>query len=68
MYVTPTDHEKREWSRLAQAAYAAGYNQVGHRYSTAASMYRGQEMRVDQFDSLQSGYRGWLISGFLVEA
>jgi hypothetical protein len=62
--MTPTEHEKAEWSRLAQAAYSAGYNSIGHYYSAYASMFRGQDMRIAQFDKLQCGYRQWLVDGF----
>lgn len=63
-FVTPTDYEKLEWARLAQAAYAASLNSIGTRYSVAASRPRGWEMAVTTFDGLQSGYREWLIGGF----
>jgi hypothetical protein len=63
MFMTPTEHEKAEWSRLAQAAYAAGYNSIGHRYSAAASLCRGCDMPIKTFDALQTGYRQWLLFG-----
>ena len=60
--VTPTEHEKREWSRMAQAAYSAGRNDIGHRYSSASARTRiGESMPTDWFDNLQHGYRNWLI-------
>lgn len=62
--MTPTDHEKAEWSRLAQDAYRHDYNAIGHRYSAAASMCRGLDMPVQTFDALQAGYRQWLLTGF----
>ena len=64
MLITPTEHEKREWSRLAGAAYAADHNAIGHRYSGAASIRRDGQITLHYFDFLQVGYRQWLISGF----
>jgi hypothetical protein len=58
--VTPTEHEKSEWSRMAKAAYAAGQSGVGHRYSMSAAYCVGQSMPLQRFDELQNGYRGWL--------
>ncbi len=59
--ITPNQHEKNEWSRMAQAAYATGeYNAVGHRYSVAASLPHTGTMTLAYFDELQSGYRSWL--------
>jgi len=58
--ITPTEHDKREWGRLAQAAYFAGYNGVGHRYSGAAALRKGEAMLIERFDQLQCAYRSWL--------
>ena len=58
--ITPTEHEKAEWSRMAVAAYSANRNDVGHRYSAAASLPRGSIIPVNRFDNLQHGYRAWL--------
>jgi hypothetical protein len=60
--ITPTEHEKAEWSRLAQAAYKRGKNAIGHRYSVAASHPRNSSVSVTYFDYLQHGYRQWLVS------
>jgi hypothetical protein len=62
-YITPTEHEKREWSRLAHAAYAANLNTIGHRYSGSASLRHDSQMPIDRFDDLQTGYRIWLNNG-----
>jgi hypothetical protein len=64
----PTDHEKAEWSRVAQACYASGNNALGHRFSAYASLERGARMPADLFDNLQSIYRTWLVFGRLPEA
>lgn len=62
--ITPTEHEKREWSRLAHWAYTNGYNDIGHRYSMAASLGNGQPApSLAWFDRLQSNYRAWLVFG-----
>lgn len=66
--ITPTEHEKAEWSRLAQAAYAQNINSIGHRYSVAASLCRNCGIPLKTFDALQSGYRQWLIGGFATSA
>lgn len=61
--ITPTEHDKAEWSRLARAAYAARVNTIGHRYSAAAALRRNEPMDVQRFDQLQAGYRAWLVFG-----
>ena len=58
--ITPTEHEKAEWSRMARAAYAARRNAIGHRYSMAATLRHNEAMRPTRFDELQNGYRAWL--------
>ena len=60
-WMTPTEGEKREWSRMATAAYANDRNDVGHRYSMAATVRIGGQMSLPNFDKLQAGYRTWLI-------
>jgi hypothetical protein len=59
-WFTPTQHDKSEWSRLAQAAYRAGRNSIGHTYSVAASIPRDAEIPLAHWDYLQYGYRTWL--------
>lgn len=61
--ITPTEHEKREWARLAQAAHNAKLNEIGHEFDLASSLKADQQMDVERFDHLQSGYRGWLNNG-----
>lgn len=61
--ITPSEHEKSEWSRMARAAYAADYNSVGHRYSGAAALHINQPMSLATFDALQEAYRSWLVWG-----
>lgn len=58
MTMTPTQHERAEWARMAQSAYATGHNAVGHRYSAAAAYPTA--MPIARFDALMSGYRAWL--------
>ena len=62
--ITVSEHEKAEWSRMAQDAYKNGRNPIGHRYSMAATLRHGEQMRVDVFDSLMANYRNWLVGGF----
>lgn len=61
--ITPTSAEKMEWSRMAQAAYAAGRNDVGHRYSVAASLPALARIATKAFDELHGDYRAWLVDG-----
>lgn len=66
--ITPTQHEKNEWSRLATDAYKAGANQIGHRYSAAAATMNGQQISTARYDALQGPYRAWLIDGTMPSA
>lgn len=59
-WIIPTEHEKREWSRFANAAYRCGNNEIGHRMSVAASVSRHYQMPLATFDALQRAYRQWL--------
>lgn len=59
--ITITQYEKDQRSRFAQAAYQAGKNIIGHRYSVAASIPNGARMEVATYDSLQDGWRAWLV-------
>jgi hypothetical protein len=61
--IRPTRAEKLEWARMAQSAYRAQRNDVGHRYSAAASLRDCQSMPLYAFDTLQHNYRLWLIDG-----
>jgi len=65
--ISPSEHEKSEWSRMAQDAYARDFNDTGHKFSVAASLGRGAAMPLAQFDALQTEYRQWLIRGFAVQ-
>lgn len=58
--ITITQHEKSEWSRFAQAAYARRDNATGHRFSVAASVPHGYRMPVAHFDGLMRDYRARL--------
>jgi hypothetical protein len=68
MLMQPTQHEKNEWARLAQHAYAYNHNAVGHKYSGAASLPKEGAITLAYFDALQAGYREWLIRGSLTAA
>lgn len=61
-FITPNAHEKSEWSRMAQAAYLGRRNDIGHRFSVAASLPSYGQVTVAYFDRLQTEYRAWLIS------
>lgn len=60
---TVTEADKAEWSRMAQVAYNAGKNEMGHRYSVAASIPRDWPMTEDNYRHLQDDYRTWLMHG-----
>lgn len=63
--IVPTEHEKSEWSRLAQAAYAVDRNDLGAKFSVSAACCGvGQSIPLHRFDELRRIYRQWLISGF----
>jgi hypothetical protein len=63
--ITPTQHEKNEWSRLARYAYEHDRNDIGHRFSMAAALKAGESCTVQWFDALQVIYRAWLVFGTL---
>ena len=58
-----SEHDRREWSRMAQAAYNARRSDVGHRYSAAAARATSYEWTIVEVDALQRGYRAWLMFG-----
>lgn len=58
---TVGEYEKDQWSRMAQAAYAAGRNNIGHKYSMAASLPRDAQMELPRWDRLMDGWRAWLV-------
>lgn len=64
MRITPTEHAKAEWSRIAKDAYNTGRNAYGHRYSGAAAIPCDGQMSLDAHDELQRVYRRWLIGGW----
>jgi len=68
LMVTPTQHEKCEWATVAEAAYKAHYNDIGHTFSVAATLPNGAQLTVKQFDELQSNYRQWRLYGKLTLA
>lgn len=62
--ITPSQYEKNEWSRMAQDAYAHDLNDIGHKFSMAATLLNGESCALAWFDALQTEYRAWLIDGF----
>jgi hypothetical protein len=61
-FIQPTQHEKNEWARMANAAYKAYKSDIGHRYSSFSALPGDATIRIDVFDTLQRNYRNWLIS------
>lgn len=59
----PTQHEKMEWARCAQAAYKAGHNRLGHALSAAAALPHDADMPVARYDFIAGTYRTWLVFG-----
>lgn len=62
--ITILQHNKNEWSRMAQDAYAKGRDDFGQMFNSAASARTGAQIAVHQFDQLQSLYRAWLVFGW----
>ena len=60
MMITPTQHEKNEWSRFAKALYAKRLNMHGHIFSRFAALRTDQQIAVWMYDDLQKQYRAWL--------
>lgn len=48
---------------MAKDAYAKDKNDIGHKFSMAATLCHGESCKLAWFDELQSEYRQWLISG-----
>lgn len=63
-YITPNQHEKNEWARMAQSAYSTGHSFYGHRYSAYAALKTDAELPINVFDTLQRVYRTWLTCGW----
>ena len=61
--ITPSEHEKNEWARMANYAYANERNDIGHKFSMAATLCKGEDCSVAWFDGLQNTYRKWLVDG-----
>ena len=61
--ITPTQHEKNEWSRFAKWGYANNRNDIGHKYSMVAVLRNNEAISVSYFDELQKIYREWLTFG-----
>jgi hypothetical protein len=59
-----TEHQAREWSRMAQDAYSSDRNEFGHRFSMAAAVYWGKPCQLAIYDTLMTQYRRWLIGGW----
>ena len=59
-----SEHQAREWSRMAQDAYRTDRNEFGHRFSMQAAIYWGKPIPVNIYDTLMVQYRRWLIGGW----
>ena len=64
MTITPTPHEKSEWSRVAADAYRTGRNWYGHRFSAMASLPAEAAIPARSFAILESLYFSWLVHGW----
>jgi hypothetical protein len=56
--IEPTPHEKREWDRMAKAAYAQSRITIGHRFAYAANDWNA--IPLEKYDALMRDYRAWL--------
>lgn len=63
LLITPTAHERAEWSRLAQDAYRTGRNFYGHRYSPLRRQ-GALPLPTCAYDALMRAYRAWLVFGW----
>ena len=59
--VTPTSHDRQEWSRMSEACEQAG-KAIHARVYKAASSLNGP-MATWTYDALQKNYRRWLVFG-----
>jgi hypothetical protein len=48
---------------MANYAYANERNDIGHKFSMAATLCKGEDCSVAWFDGLQNTYRKWLVDG-----
>jgi len=65
MTITPTAHEKKEWARLAAAAFHVHANSIGMLFSDVAKSPANAAIDIRRFDDLQTIYRHWLVFGEL---
>ena len=63
--MTITNFEQMEWSRCANAMYAAHINWAGHRLSALASLPAGSRIPCRIYDDAARMYRAWLVFGEL---
>lgn len=63
--ITPTSYDKREWSRIAAAAYRVHCYSLALLFSGAAKLPAGAPLDIRRYDYLQSIYRHWLVFGEL---
>ena len=61
VYVTPTDHERAEWKRMAEVCEEAG--KAGHACLYRAASVLTGPMAPWTYDALQKNYRRWLVFG-----
>ena len=59
---TITHHDKHEWRRMADDAYAKGHIQVAATMKEYSELPR-VPMDTARFDRIQTAYRNWLVFG-----
>jgi len=59
--ITPAENMKPEFARFAQAAYAKGHKELGHKLSAAAALPYRAEMSLRSYYDLAEAYRAWLV-------
>lgn len=61
--IIPSRQVKLQWSDMAQAAYSANRNDIGHKFSAAASMRDGNALGPEYYSELESEWLTWKDHG-----
>jgi hypothetical protein len=64
MGIVPTEAEKYEWSKLAQAAYRQDKNDIGHFFSGLAAMRSDASLNESTFTVIQNQTADWKRFGW----
>ena len=61
-YITPTEHERSEWARMAECCAKSDHPGLACLYKAASILTT--PLAPWTYDALQKSYRRWLVSGF----